>query len=231
MAHTANASGSERLVALATVVALHGIAFGVLLSQRGSPAPPAPSAGALTVVAVALPAKPAEPPPPPPALPSKLVESIEPEPPVAYSPAPDAIGLAAPVGGCPTLEMVRDAILADPAAVLSVWNAPPQTRSIAEAVVLWNVGWSESANVPAAPLGPTRNAVERGLEAVEPHCLDEPITGPRLVPIPASGGTMFVVFGSGRWTWRAVAENRDSAMVPLGGARQRIPAKPLAERN
>lgn len=230
MAHTANASGSQRLVALAMVVVLHGVAFGLLLAQRGSPERPAPPASALTVVAVALPAKAAEPPPPP-ALPSKVIEPAKPEPPLAFSPTPDATGLEAPVGGCPTLELVRNAILADPRAVYSVWNAPPQTRSIAEAVVLWNVGWSESAFAAAAPLGPVRAAVERGLETVQPQCLDEPIIGPRLVPISAGDGTMFVVFGSGQWTWRALAENRGSAMLPINGASERGSSTPKADRN
>lgn len=46
--------------------------------------------------------------------------------------------------------------------------------------------------------------VEQTLSLVEDGCLDEPIAGPRLVPIavPDGQGTMFLVFGSGNWTWR-----------------------------
>ncbi len=31
--------------------------------------------------------------------------------------------------------------------------------------------------------------------------------GPRLVPIPDGNGTIFLVFGSGEWTWRALSDD------------------------
>lgn len=232
MAHTANAKPSERFGVLTTVIVLHLAALAVLLSQRGAPQLPLPPAGSLSVVSLN-----AEPPaptaPPPPILPSKIAEAIETETQLEFSTETDADSLAASTAGCPTLQLVREAILADRAAVTSVLNSPPETRSIAEAVVLWNARWSESAGSVAAPLGAARAAVERSLAGVDRACLDEPITGPRLVPIPAGVGTMFVVFGSGSWTWREVLENRQAATLALDGNWQAVErgAQPAPDRN
>ncbi|MGI8931852.1 MAG: hypothetical protein ACR2FK_05680 [Sphingomicrobium sp.] len=106
-------------------------------------------------------------------------------------------------GGCNTLDLVSKALVADPAALTAVHNAPAETRSISEAVVLWNAGWSPAAFATEAPLGPARAVVEQSLSSVADGCLDEPIVGPRLVPIPAGEQrTIFLVFGSGVWSWR-----------------------------
>jgi hypothetical protein len=207
MAQTANAKPSERVAALVAVILLHAIAFAILLYHRWPMQPASQPSGALTVVSLsAAPAAPVPRPIPPPIMPAKIRELVEE---VAAEQVSQETGEAAvgtPGPGCTTLELVRNAILADPAAVQSVLNAPPETRSIAEAVVLWNAGWSDSAGSPESPLMPTRTAVEKSLGSVEQHCLDETIAGPRLVPIPAGTGTMFVVFGSDTWTWRDVIE-------------------------
>lgn len=213
MAQAAYTKPSERVVALSAVILLHFVAGLLFLYHRWPIQPPRASAGTLTVVALS--AQPAVPQtaPPPPLLPSDIEEAVE-----AHAEAQPSTEAQAAVGapgvGCATLELVRNAILNDPAAVDSVLNSPPQTRSIAEAIVLWSTGWSESAVLASSPLGATRAAVERGLATVDDGCLDEPIAGPRLIPIPAGTGTMFVVFGSGNWTWRAVAGDRKWGFQP-----------------
>jgi hypothetical protein len=203
---------------------LHAAAFALFLSQRGPPQLPRPLAALPNVVSL-TPDR-SEPPsptaPPPPVLPSKIGEVIELEHVEEFSTSTDKNALAAGAASCLTLELIRKAILDDPVAVTSVLNSPPHTRSIAEAVILWNAGWSESAASDTSPLGPTRAAVERSLGAVDGGCLDEPIAGPRLVPVPAGTGTMFVVFGSGNWTWRDVFENRQAidAANPSGNGQE-----------
>jgi hypothetical protein len=221
-ADIANARLSDRLIALATVIMLHAAAFALFLSQRGPPQVPLTPPGLPSVVTLtpdrSVPPAPTA--PPPPVLPSKIKEVIELETVELFSTSTDSDALAARATSCFTLELVRDAILADPAAMASVLNSPPHTRSIADAVVLWNAGWSESAASDSSPLGATRAAVERGLAALDRGCLDEPIAGPRLVPIPAGTGTMFVVFGSGNWTWRDVFENRQGTIFAIDPSAQ-----------
>ena len=72
--------------------------------------------------------------------------------------------------------------------------------------MMWNEGWIPAALVPEAPLWRVRANVEASLAKISDPCLDEEIIGPRLLPIPEVGGTstLFVVLGSGSWTWRAM---------------------------
>ena len=211
MPHQTTPSRAQRLGVLTSVAIAHGLLLILVLASRGAVALPPTKVGALMLVSLNAEA-PAQSRPPPPALPSKIADR-KPLAEAALSSDPDSITLAAASGGCAPLEMVTKALVADPAAMKSVINAPPETRSIAEAVVLWNAGWSDAAVSSDAPLGPARLVVERSLEAVEDACLDAPIAGPRLVPIPDGERTMFLVFGSGAWTWRELTASADPQQV------------------
>lgn len=200
MPHQSTPSSAQRFGVLMSVAIAHALLLIVVFASRTTVPLPADSGDAVTLFSLKAEAS-AQSKPPPPALPSKLaVHKPLSEP--ALSSDPDSIALAAASGGCAPLEIVTKAIVANPAAMESVINAPPETRSIAEAVVIWNAGWSVAAESPDAPLGPARSIVEQSLEWIDDGCLDAPIAGPRLVPIPDGEGTMFLVFGSGAWTWR-----------------------------
>ncbi len=190
MAHEANLPPAKRLKALATVVALHAALLFLALAIRVT-IPPPPKVSSMSVIALnAAPAPPAAPVPPKSL--SKLLEELRPPP----TPAPpnEVNASGAPAIGCTTLDGVAQALLANPVAVSSVLNAPPETRSIAEAIVIWNAGWSEAATTVDAPLAPVRESVRQTLAEADDACLDEQLAGPRLVPIPAGDGTMFLVF-------------------------------------
>ncbi len=193
----------QRVGVLTSVVALHLSLLIAFLATSGASPPPVVKSGVMSLVAINADI-PAQRPPPPPVLPSKLVDEIKKLTAEALTMEPDSTALSAPSGQCATLDVVMKALVADPAAVAAVIQAPPETRSIAEAIVMWNAGWSSAASSPESPLTPARTVVERSLNMVEDGCLDEPIAGPRLVPIavPDSQVTMFLVFGSGNWTWR-----------------------------
>ncbi len=195
-------TGSERAVTLAAAAVFHLGLLALLLSVSSASGTPEVRPGVMSLISIApLPAR-SE--PPPPALPSKVNHANRVATKMAI-PADREITHAGATAGCPTLDVISEAIVADPPAVAAVLAAPPEIRSIAEAVVLWNDGWI-NAGAPDARLGPTRLAVEHSLASLSPECLDEPIAGPRLVPIPAGSGTMFVVFGSGTWTWRQLLD-------------------------
>lgn len=191
---------------------VHAAIFVLLLSMAEvRVGPPTPTAG-LALVAVAL--KPDTGRPPPPALPSRSGDQQRtPTPPSReFEADSDASGSAA---GCATLEVVGKAVVADPAAFEAVVNAPPESRSIAEAVVIWNAGWSDTARGPTAPLGPARAAVERSLMTLPAECLTEMVAGPRLLPVPvADGRTMFVVIGSGAWSWGQLLSDPATPIAP-----------------
>jgi len=218
---------SQRIGVLTSVVALHAALLVTFLASGGAASPPIVKSGVMSLIAIEADV-PAQSPPPPPVLPSKLVEEIKKLSAQALTIEPDSTALAAPSGQCATLEVVMKAIVADPSAVAAVIHAPPESRSIAEAIVMWNAGWSSAANTPESPLSPARAVVEQSLDSVEDGCLDEAIAGPRLVPIPVDDGksTMFLVFGSGNWTWRELVADPAAAQAV---ARSEPSAKPWYE--
>lgn len=209
MAHQTAPPPLQRFVVLGAVLALHLVLIMLVLATSAGqvPAPLEPAMSAVISLAADQVA-------PPPALPSKVAKT---ERPLAESIAEivDPASTAAAAGGCATLERVANALLADPPALDAVLNAPPETRSIADAIVIWNAGWSEAASTFDSSLGAVRAATERSLRALDDKCLDEPIAGPRIIPIPAGARTMLVVIGSGNWRWRDLIAEQQSAAGAL----------------
>jgi len=186
------------------VLVIHA-AFYILLLQRSSQVRPEIERSAISVIAIDA-ERPAAAKPPPPSLPAKVADTFKP---ILEFSLPDAVESDAPTGAtgaCSTLGVVLDQLLLDPAAVDAIRRAPPEARSIAEAVVVWNEGWSPFAADPVAPLWLVRANIERTLQSADGKCLDEAVVGPRLLPIPDGTGlgTLFIVVGSGTWTWRAM---------------------------
>lgn len=149
--------------------------------------------------------------PPPPVLPSKIAD---PKPIIqsdSFSAELDPTPSGAS-GGCATFDLVSKSLTAEPAIAAALLATPRESRSIADAVVIWNAGWSNSASAPTDPLGPARASIEQSLRSVPDNCLDEPVAGPRLVPIPEGDKTMFLAIGSGNWTWRQLLAEPDPAL-------------------
>ncbi len=204
MVHRQATPRGRKFTVLASVIALHAAMIALLLQRAAKVEPPLP---ATSIAMIAVDAeRPVAAKPPPPSPPAKVADTFVP---VTEISIPDDAESDAPVGTsavCSTVEKVREGLMLDAVAVGAIRNAPPETRSVADAVVIWNVGWAPSALTQADPLFVVRGAVERNLAGVPDNCLDEPVAGPRLVPIPDASGsrTIFVVFGSGSWTWRAL---------------------------
>ncbi|MEO7277354.1 MAG: hypothetical protein ABIW33_04965 [Sphingomicrobium sp.] len=117
---------------------------------------------------------------------------------------------------CAILDSVAQAIVSDPEAVEAIIHAPLESRSIADAIVIWNADWSAASQQPDGPLETVRANVTTTLQLASPECLSSPVAGPRLVPIPNGDRTLFLVFGSGEWTWQALLEPdpTDFSMMP-----------------
>ncbi len=210
-------SKAQRFGVLAAVVALHGVLLLALIASRSAETVTATKPGVESLISVSASA-PAQRPPPPPNLPSELQDDVQRLSEQALALDPDSAVLAGLTGQCATLDAVTQAILADPMAVAAVTHAPPETRSIAEAIVMWNAGWSSAARGLEAPLSPARAVVEQSLAYVDDNCLDEQIAGPRLIPVRIADGqrTMFLVFGSGNWTWRQLVSEPETEAVSDG---------------
>lgn len=204
MMHRAAPSRKQRVAVLATVFALHALILALFLQQSAKVAP------VVTPTSVAIMALDAERPaaakPPPPALPAKLAETFKPV--VEFSVPSETVSdvPAGASGVCAIPGAVLDAVLLDPSAIAAIRAAPIETRSIADAIVIWNEGWSPASLAPEAPLLTVRINIQQSLSTIADSCLDEAVIGPRFLPIPDEGGmrTTFLVLGSGTWTWRAL---------------------------
>ena len=228
MVHRAAPPRHQRVAVLATVFALHAALIALFLFQR--PKMTSPEVKRSTVAMVAIDAEqPAAAKPPPPTLPAKLADTFKPLVEFSIPADTESDAPAGATGVCSMSGVVLDALLLDPAAIDAIRRAPPETRSVAEAVVIWNEGWNPAAIDLAAPLGIVRATIERSLSGISDGCLDEPVAGPDLLPIPdgTGTGTIFLVFGSGSWTWRALLTPPLLSTVEGGAPVARTPAGAL----
>lgn len=215
-----------RVAVLATVTVLHAAMLALFLTQRRTTQSPVASSTAIALIAVNA-EQPAATKPPPPALPAKLADTFKPLVEFSLPAETESDAAAGATGACSTQSAVLDALLIDPAARDAIREAPPEARSISDAIVIWNEAWNPIVVDISAPLYRVRDIVEKTLVRVAPACLDEPITGPRLLPIPDASGmrTSFIVVGSGVWTWRALLTLSIAPGVPPGAAKGKVPVE------
>ncbi len=207
---------------LGTVFAVHAAVIAFLLFQRSASPVAEQKSSSIALISIAA-ERPAAAKPPPPALPSLLADTFKPV--VEFSIPAETESDAPPgaSGACPTTDVVLAGLRLDPIAIDAIRRAPPETRSVADAVVIWNEGWNPATVALDSPLVSVRANLERSLATVPGHCLDEPVAGPRLLPIPDASGTttIFLVLGSGTWTWRALlippADPKSGSAVPFAG--------------
>ncbi len=221
MARPSTPPKAQRLLVLGAVVLVHLLLLALLITARSRLAPSPVKAGAINLIALDTnePEPPAE--PPPPRLPSERVEEVVPptEPSEAFDPLSQSTSAAAG-SACAPLDAVASALLIDSAAMAAVRAAPRETRSISDAIVIWNSGWSGAATRPEDPLGAVRLMVERTLAMLPPECLEPVVAGPRLMPVTVGESTRLLVFGSGEWAWKQL----------LAGQSPTTPAQPDPEQ-
>ena len=192
-----------RPLLLALIVALHLGA--ILLLLRAAPRAPrlqAHAQGTLSVFDVGP-----DPAPPAPVEPAEVDTSRSPivtvavQPPMVVPAAPAASG----GGGCDVGAAVQQALRNDPAALAEIAAIPPERRSVANAVIVWDGRTSiDPAGIAARPaVAAQLRAILGGLPDA---CLAESQNGPTLLFIPVDGATSTLVVGSGRWRWRNFSE-------------------------
>lgn len=193
----------QRMLSLSCGVALNAAALALLLALHSRPLERTSKAGASVISLIAL-AAPTKATVPAIIIPKFAALQVLPAP--APKPAGDAASAPDSADSCAILDSVAKAIVADPATVDAIVHAPAGTRSIADAIVIWNVGWSAATVNTGAPLEPVRANVVATLEAAPADCLSSPVSGPRLVPVPNGDRTLFLVFGSGDWSWKSLMD-------------------------
>ncbi len=105
---------------------------------------------------------------------------------------------AVPGGPCALTASIEAVLRASPEARAALAALPSSARSVADAVTVWNSGWTTVAT-PA--LDAVRRAVTGEIRAAPASCRAAPVDGPRLVYVDNDTGATVLVFGSGRWAW------------------------------
>lgn len=116
--------------------------------------------------------------------------------------APLVLAATASGSGCAVSDTVQARLRASPEVQVALDQMPRASRSVADAVLLWNGRWIEADQVggPAA-IDPIRAVVADVVRAVPADCRSAQVTGPRFVFVPSATGARILTFGSGNWTW------------------------------
>jgi hypothetical protein len=151
------------------------------------------------------PAKPAIVPPVPE---TKIVALLSTKPPIEAAPPVAGSGTG---NGCSVASEVGAAVLADNDAMAELAALPPEVRSDADAVMLWNGTWLDvdpeaKAQMASSPIPALKRVVTDAVLALPGECQEVLATGPQLIPIPEPGRTTMVVIGSGEWRWSDLIE-------------------------
>lgn len=103
---------------------------------------------------------------------------------------------------CGVVERLQQALTADPTAREALKRVPVPTRSVANAVSLWNGAWADPATLggegPAAVL---KSVIVQQLATISPQCRNQQLAGPRLLLLANTEGPNVAAIGSGRWRW------------------------------
>lgn len=140
-------------------------------------------------------------------------------------------GTIAPGAGtqCPLVASLRAALQQDMAARAAIARIPRPSRSVANAVMLWDGRWIAPERVGGTlALTAIRAAVARVVGNGSEACRSQITSGPVFVPVDDDSGTVVLALGSG--TWRPadlLSVDFPGSVDPLSNDRQRTQAIPM----
>ncbi len=227
-------SKSRRVAAIAFTLVLHGLAVLTVLLQftQTAPARSSPSlttfdtakeaAAHPTVHRTEQPQKVIPPPPLPFVAPPPEVDIPRISPVVAAM--LDQAEAQASAGGCDLTAPVQAALQASDDVRRTLPAVPPDRRSVATAIAIWDQRWVQpDALLDARTLSTIRDTIIATIAAASPACRSQSQGGPRLLYVPVQSDTTVLAVGSGQWTWQQVA---DSAQADLALAPDHPPLDP-----
>lgn len=136
-----------------------------------------------------------------------LLSSVIPTAEPVSPPHADAVGLAVATAAiaasgttCKLGEWLQGALQQDDQVGVALAHIPRRSRSIANALMLWDGSWVEA---PGAGAGLTviRSAILSGIESAPQPCRVELMSGPVLLTLNDPSGATLLAIGSGQWRW------------------------------
>lgn len=188
-----------------------------LLSLKNAPGKPAKPAAVRSVT-----------PTPPKPVPAPVTLPAPPPPPVVGIAAGGVIGASVGVdGGCAMSIAIAQAIEGTPTAIAALQALPPEVRTSADAVMIWDTGWLRAPSADGSDgLLVVRHVIEKVFAASPPQCVETPVIGPQFIPVTVGDRTVMLVIGSGNWTWKNLVATESY------GGKQRLDAsnRPILEK-
>ena len=198
------------------IIAGHVMLFLWVLYWSGLAATPKPMRQLVSfdISAAAKPSAPARKARVPRVAPERMVQALRPESTVSVPPTASGSGSGA---GCAMAAAIARAITENPDAMAALAALPPDLRTEADAVMLWNGEWTPDdepsllsffapEHPPEHPMEPLKQVVMATLRAAPLECQDTEVTGPQLIPVAEPGRTTMLVVGSGNWRWSALLD-------------------------
>jgi hypothetical protein len=125
---------------------------------------------------------------------------------IAEARAPDTVPIVG-ASDCGLGETIAAALRDDATVRQALRLVPSTTRTVANAVTLWNGEWADAAVLGGATvLEPIQNVVLALINAAPEACRTAAVTGPRLVLVTEVSETFIVSIGSGVWAWGQLLE-------------------------
>jgi hypothetical protein len=108
---------------------------------------------------------------------------------------------------------VQAALQSSDAVRTTVPLIPPDKRSVANAIMVWKVGWlAEDRQLDATAVAVIREVVAETIAAATTECRLQPQAGPRLLLLSGTGDTVVLAVGSGRWRWQDLLDTAGSVL-------------------
>lgn len=115
---------------------------------------------------------------------------------VSVTAASAAAGHACDVGA-----WLQSALQADPSVRLALTTIPPSSRSVANAIMLWDSHWTPQPMPAVAGVSALRSAMMVGVRSAPVECQSQLVRGPELIALADAHGTILLAVGSGEWRW------------------------------
>ena len=148
-------------------------------------------------------------------VPPQIVDAVLVPPPIIPLPVPSPVVVAmlaqsdidAKGGACDLTDPVRAALIESPLVQERLARMPRAHRSVANAIMVWNVDWIVSDHrLDIEALDAIRDVVAGTIAAASDDCRMQDQSGPRLIILPGADTNIVLALGSGAWRWQDVLQ-------------------------
>lgn len=207
-----------RVGPLSATIAVHiGIIAALLMSTGDKPRTPVARALAVFDISASAEVTNVAPPDlvqPEPVMPEPPQPIIVP-PPIIRLPTTDQVlvatlsenDAAAPGSACDLTEPVQAALRASEAVTARLPEIPPERRSVANVIMIWNTSWvAVHETLDPEAMATIRETMAGVIAEASLDCRLQQQSGPRMIMIPGATDTTVLALGSGTWRWQDVLD-------------------------